>query len=788
MPASFRPFSLSIRLRASVYALALLATIAFSTLDEGWTALVLGVAAVTISWLLVESPRAVRIPKVLINSVVVVASCYLWYQLQSDFDNINLLTTLGQFIIALMLCKLFERKGRRDLVQLIILSLLVVVATSMFSSSMLFAGVLLAYFGTLVYCVAVFHLDFHATLGGAGGLVVMPAPREAPVFRRDLRRMTWLAVAVLLLLSFVVFLAIPRSRGRMVGASFLTGWGSGGAGVTFQTGFNNTVQFHDFGQLNESDAVVMEVRLSQRGLNIGSEMYEPYFRGLTLDVYDPTRRLWQRSYDTRSGGIADGTQIPFEGTAAQLLPEDQINDASLIIQEYRLQSPPGHLLFHVAPAAGVSSDQFSAVVYNPKDQLLRFMGITPRVLQYTVMSLPVFDPGASLLQARSGERGGGAAETAPAAERPTRAATTSASQPGGDGREVPAEVAALARTIANDLLPPEGTSLTAERARQVTLKFEEYLRTNYPYSLEFRQVDRALDPTADFLLNRKETGGHCEYFASAMAMLCRSVGIPSRLVTGYRGGEYNSISGYYTVRQKHAHAWAELYMPGKGWVQSDPSPISSNVDYSEAIIRRWAQELWQIVQNTWMLSVVSFDNDSRRNFIAWLQERVAGIRQLFADAWGAVAFGMTGPQADLYMRLTLIGPAFGIAVVGVWLYRRWRQERLLREGPGKYRRPVKLSMDAHFVDELLRLVARKSGASGKIRKPEQTPLEYIDASAPTLGPAHPDARWLVQTFYALRYGTVSVTAELRNQISASLRRVRDALSHVEPRPQVLTKQ
>ena len=58
--------------------------------------------------------------------------------------------------------------------------------------------------------------------------------------------------------------------------------------MTFQTGFNNTVQFHDFGQLNESDAVVMEVRLSQRGLNIGSEMYEPYFRGLTLDVYDPT--------------------------------------------------------------------------------------------------------------------------------------------------------------------------------------------------------------------------------------------------------------------------------------------------------------------------------------------------------------------------------------------------------------------------------------------------------------------------------------------------------------------
>jgi len=78
------------------------------------------------------------------------------------------------------------------------------------------------------------------------------------------------------------------------------------------------------------------------------------------------------------------------------------------------------------------------------------------------------------------------------------------------------------------------------------------------------------DPVANFLFERKH--GHCEYFASAMAVMLRSLHIPSRLVTGFRGGEYNDITGQYVVRASDAHSWVEAYFPGSGWISFDPTP------------------------------------------------------------------------------------------------------------------------------------------------------------------------------------------------------------------------
>ena len=98
-------------------------------------------------------------------------------------------------------------------------------------------------------------------------------------------------------------------------------------------------------------------------------------------------------------------------------------------------------------------------------------------------------------------------------------------------------------------------------------------------------MDRRLDPTADFLLNRKDTGGHCEFFASAMVMLCRAVGVNARMATGYRGGEFNSIGGFYVVRQKYAHAWVEVFVPRRGWMVYDPSPTAAESSPASSVAR-----------------------------------------------------------------------------------------------------------------------------------------------------------------------------------------------------------
>jgi hypothetical protein len=65
--------------------------------------------------------------------------------------------------------------------------------------------------------------------------------------------------------------------------------------------------------------------------------------------------------------------------------------------------------------------------------------------------------------------------------------------------------------------------------------------------------------------------GYCEHFASAFAFLMRAAGIPSRIVGGYLGGEYNEFGGYWTVRQADAHAWVEVWLPQTGWMRVDPT-------------------------------------------------------------------------------------------------------------------------------------------------------------------------------------------------------------------------
>ena len=99
-----------------------------------------------------------------------------------------------------------------------------------------------------------------------------------------------------------------------------------------------------------------------------------------------------------------------------------------------------------------------------------------------------------------------------------------------------------------------------------------FLNSNeFTYSLDLRIEDASVDPIEDFLFNRKE--GHCEYYASSLAIMLRSVGIPSRLVSGFKGGQYDKNLKLFLVQQLHAHSWVEAFIDGR-WVVFDPTPAT----------------------------------------------------------------------------------------------------------------------------------------------------------------------------------------------------------------------
>jgi hypothetical protein len=169
----------------------------------------------------------------------------------------------------------------------------------------------------------------------------------------------------------------------------------------------------------------------------------------------------------------------------------------------------------------------------------------------------------------------------------------------------------IATPIVKDIPDDDGEGV---RARSRAL--ESYLREGggFTYSLEMRSVDPSLDPVLDFLINRKE--GHCEYYASALALLLRSIDIPSRVVNGFKGGDYNQISDAMTVRQKHAHSWVEAYLGTDQrshpiWITLDPTP-SAERDKSVALVGGLASNfrtLTDLVRYIWVFYILGYDSN-----------------------------------------------------------------------------------------------------------------------------------------------------------------------------------
>lgn len=117
-------------------------------------------------------------------------------------------------------------------------------------------------------------------------------------------------------------------------------------------------------------------------------------------------------------------------------------------------------------------------------------------------------------------------------------------------------------------LAPMAMGLAKDSDLETAKAVESHLQKNFAYALSPGKPEG--DPVLHFL--KKNQKGHCEYFASAMVLILRSIGIPTRMVGGYLEGEWNDMGQYYLVRQSDAHTWVEVWIKDRGWVTFDPTP------------------------------------------------------------------------------------------------------------------------------------------------------------------------------------------------------------------------
>ena len=239
------------------------------------------------------------------------------------------------------------------------------------------------------------------------------------------------------------------------------------------------------------------------------------------------------------------------------------------------------------------------------------------------------------------------------------------------------------------------------QARQI----EQFLRKNYSYTLELPKVE-ATDPVAQFLFERKQ--GHCEYFASTMAVMLRINGIPSRVVTGFLGGQLNPVSGWYLVRASNAHSWVEAWFSGRGWIAFDPTPNSTGIA-AAPFWRHWANYL-DATELLWQDWVMNFDSDRQSN-LAYRLEMAS--RSLALPSFKVPNFSKPA------------WPSWGLPVIGFVLLICFlpflrhmylaggQRRRVLRGGAWE-------SDAAGIYLEILRLLERR----GWRRDLHQTPLEF----------------------------------------------------------------
>ncbi len=246
---------------------------------------------------------------------------------------------------------------------------------------------------------------------------------------------------------------------------------------------------------------------------------------------------------------------------------------------------------------------------------------------------------------------------------------------------------------------------------------ETWLRQNYSYTLELPQTEQP-DPLAQFLFERRR--GHCEYFASAMAVMLRTLGVPTRVATGFQSGVFNPVSGWRVIRSSDAHSWVEAWTPAAGWVAYDPTPP----DARRAEVSIWTRIgfLSDAADVFWQDWVVNYNLDrqvllatrmgesSRRLRFGWMDNTAAWLARSEA---GAVDWGKRlGPLLIALAALALLAARFGRSVLR-WL-RTHRRVRMVQRGEGR-------ASDATLLYERMLTILKRRG----IEKPAWlTPVEF----------------------------------------------------------------
>ncbi|HQU86657.1 MAG TPA: transglutaminase domain-containing protein, partial [Pyrinomonadaceae bacterium] len=299
---------------------------------------------------------------------------------------------------------------------------------------------------------------------------------------------------------------------------------------------------------------------------------------------------------------------------------------------------------------------------------------------------------------------------------------------------------------------------------------EEYLQTQLNYTLDLKVGGD--EPLADFLFNVRE--GHCEYFASSMAIMLRTQGIATRIVNGFQQGEYNETADIYVVKQRNAHSWVEVYFPSENvWVPFDPTPFAGQnleANSSTGILGKFNNYI-EALETFWIEYFVGYDNQGQRSLMnsvkngffeyqnkttSWFGEK----QEQLAEWWNEVR-GEKGLQTSVWAIGIGIGyvSAFVLCVLHlIWFVRKLVKMQLIQRFFDWLRRKNEKSI-VLFYEQMQKVLANK----GFKREAHQTPLEFAFALN------MPEAVKITEKYNRVRFGEKNLSTEEVEEIETWLK-------------------
>ncbi len=758
--------------RRLVFVQVLLGIVAFCIAEQNPGMLLVAGALGALSWYVVEGPTGKPLPQWIIIPGAI--GSVAWLLLDLYWQKGQVILAMGHFTMWLQILLLYARKSNREYGEILVLSLMQMIGASVLNTSLVYGLFLSIYAVLALFTLLLFHLKITSdevleqNQKAAPEDLVLPRPKAVvgPRHRWHFRSLALVIGVWCALIGSVVFLLIPRS-----GESHLNPGLSNPYSRNRQAGFSEEVTLDGAPLSTGSREAVLYVHLVRQGLPVVDPQYSFLLRGATLDEYRPHERKWVRSRRT-----GQDVQIPLRGevTLAQLDDGAPTLDLDVV-----LRHPAHRHLFSFAelPITTIASGQINSVNFNTEDQNLATSQAYRGLLRYALRS-PLTPP-ANLAQryAEQSRHIDGLTLATQGGRRGLRDDGYAEGWADAREREKLTNLARQIITDAGQTWPLPRRKPAAEQAALDALA--EYLRLNYRYELLSDTLGPDERPVSEFLFTSK--AGHCELFAAALAALARCSGLPARLITGYRVSEFNGIGNYYVVRQRNAHAWAEVGLSSGQWVLVDPTP-PDDVAQEHQPQDTWnlgLRHLYEHMEYLWSTTVVAYDSESQdelagnlraslrqtRDDTRWLRELAAWIKEL-PERWRLDSIGYT------VMGFICFFIVLGVASLIQTLLNRHRRLVALQltRLPRKQRKALARRLKWYLL--MLDLLERH----GYIRPNWQSPLDFSRELAQANPLRFDPVVELTEIFYEIRFGHREMDETRTERVRGHMRQLEAALA------------